>query len=103
MESSPAQQQKAKNSILSVVLIAVNVLLALVLATTIHEDDDPDNIMVLVSLAFSSTILLGGYAFTYHGKEHRWAKIVFGIVLVISLAFIGLLWYAFQLGKGFNH
>lgn len=103
METSPAQIQKEKNSNLSLGLIVLNILLTLILTSTIPKEDDPDGIMFFVSLILSSTVLLGAYAFTYHGKSYRWAKIVFGILLVISMAVLGLLWYFWQLGKGFRN
>ncbi|WP_316735701.1 hypothetical protein [Pedobacter aquatilis] len=103
MENLPAQSQKEKNSNLSIGLIMLNIILALILSSTVHEDDDPDGIMFIISLVVSATVLLGGYAFSYHGKGYRWAKIVFGILLVISIVVLGLLWYAWQLGKGFKN
>ena len=103
MENLPSQIQKEKNSNLSIALILLNIFLALILSTTIGKDRDPDGVMFIIVLSISSTVLLGGYAFTYHGKGYRWAKIVFGILLVISIAVLGLLWYVWQLGKGFKN
>ncbi|MFC3561425.1 hypothetical protein [Pedobacter jamesrossensis] len=98
-----AEVNKQKNSNLSVGLIALNIFLALILSTTVSKNDDPDGISIFFILAISGTILLGGYAFTYHGKGYRWAKWLFGILLVISLLLFALLWYAWQLGHAFKN
>lgn len=103
MENSPTQLQKQKNSNLSIFLIAINILLSLIFFLVLTEDNDLDYGMMLFAFAISVTILLGPYAFTYHGKGYRWAKWVFGLAFIISLVFIGLLWYATGLAAAFKN
>ncbi|MBC8987005.1 hypothetical protein H9X96_14615 [Pedobacter sp. N36a] len=95
--------EKQKNSNLSIALIALNFILMLVLSTTFQPSGEFDGALVLLILPFSATILLGGYIYTYRGKGYRWAKILFIVLLVISIIFMGIFWYAWQLGHAFKN
>ncbi len=92
-----------KNSTLSIVLIVVNILLSLILSTTFTKNNELDQQMILFQIAASTTILLGAYALTYRGKAHRWAIWLFVIALIISVAYIALLWYATGLAAAFKN
>lgn len=91
-----------KNSQLSLLLILANVILALVLSTTGEQYGD-SLIQGFIYFILAATILLGGFAFTYHGKNYGWAKIVFAISFVICLLLLGFLWYATALGQAFQN
>ena len=96
------EELQEKNSNLSILLIIVNVILVLIFFNlTPSSEDEQITAMLFGGLAF--VVLLGFYAFSYHGKDYRVAKWIFGISLVILLVFSGLLWYAFELGKAFQH
>lgn len=96
------EELKQRNSGLSVVMIGVNLLLLLIfLNVTPSSENEQIEAIVLTSFAF--VILVGMYAFSYHGKAYRAGKWIFGIALVIFLIFMGLFWYAAQLGKAFQH
>lgn len=97
-----AEKNKRKNSSLSLGLIALNIILAVIFSITGTETDE-SNTVALLYLIFSATILLGLYSLTYHGKGYRWAKWLFGVLLIISLGFIGLLWYAAGLAAAFKN
>lgn len=99
MEQSDRTIQKQKNSNLSVALIFVNIFLFFILAFSCDEENE----FYLFLLGIGVNVLLGVYAFSYHGKGYRVGKWIFGIVLAISLLFFAFLWYAWQLGKGFSH
>lgn len=99
---NPREIIKQKNSKLSILLIAVNMVLLLVFTNiTYHSEDAEIRNWLLCVIAL--TVLLGGYAFSYHGKAYRPAKWLFGLMLIIALAMTGLLWYATQLGHAFQH
>lgn len=95
--------QKQKNSNLSIALIVLNAILMLVLSTTLQPSDESYATLILLILPFSATILLGGYIYTYRGKGYHWAKILFVVLLVISIIFMSIFWYAWQLGHAFKN
>lgn len=93
---------KEKNSNLSILLIIVNIILVLIFFSMVPGTEDEEIAgMFFGGIAF--VVLVGLYAFSYNGKDYRVAKWVFGISLIILLIFLGLLWYATQLGKAFQH
>lgn len=96
------EELKEKNSNLSILLIIVNIILVLIFFSLIPGSEDEEIAgMFFAGVAF--VVLVGLYAFSYHGKGYRLAKWIFGISLIILLIFMGLLWYAAQLGKAFQH
>lgn len=105
MEDNTKELIKQKNSRISVVLIVVNTILVLILANAgagADSSEDQTTRNQLLCLA-CLVVLLGGYAFSYHGKGYRLGKWLFVIALLTGLVFFGLLWYATQLGKAFQH
>ena len=100
MEQSEIELQKEKNSNLGIVLIFANFSLLVAFAFSGSEDGSELGFAVL---GLGSLFLLGGYAFSYHGKGYKLGKWLFGIGLLIGIIVFGLLWYAWQLGKGFSH
>lgn len=93
---------KEWNSNISILLILINVFLLLIYKSTVLNsgNNEIENSLWLIG---SCTILLGGYAFNYNGKNYRTAKWIFAIVFVICTVYFGLLWYSAQLAKAFNH
>lgn len=100
MEQSEFELRKEKNSNLSIVLIFANFSLLVAFAFSGGEEG---NELGFIVLGVGGLFLLGGYAFSYHGKGYRIGKWLFGIALVIGIIFFGLLWYSWQLGKSFSH
>lgn len=49
------------------------------------------------------TILSGIYTFSYRGKGHLTSRVVFFILLALSIFSIGALYYITELGKAFAH
>lgn len=98
----PREILKQKNSNWSILLIAINFIL-FVFFLNIAEVSENQSALNLVYMGGAMTLLLGGYAFSYHGKKYRLGKWLFGIALVICLGLVGLLWYVIQLGKAFSH
>lgn len=103
VETTKVNTEKEKNSYLSIILIAVNLLLAYGLSLTMHGLGDEDAFIALSFIMPTATVLLGAFAFTYHGKGYRWAKWLFGISLIIVIAIFGFLFYATGLGSAFQH
>ncbi len=99
---TPKEHFKQKNSNWSILLIGFNMVLLLIFLN-IEEVSENQQAINWVYLSTGLTVLLGGYAFSYHGKEYRLGKWLFGIALLIALIIIGLLWYVMQLGKAFSH
>lgn len=96
------EELKQKNSSLSVMMIGVNLFLLLIFLN-ITPSSENEQIEAILFMSFALVVLVGLYAFSYHGKAYRAGKWIFGIALVIFLIFMGLLWYAAQLGKAFQH
>ena len=102
-ETTKVNTDKEKNSYLSIILIGVNLLLAYVLSITTKSLGEEHEIITLAFVIPTATILLGAFAFTYHGKSYRWAKWLFGICLIISIALLVLLFYVTGLSHAFQH
>ncbi|PSK93375.1 hypothetical protein [Taibaiella chishuiensis] len=97
---------KQKNSRISVSLIVVNVILLFIFAHVGAGGADNSESQAIENgiICFTGVIvLLGGYAFSYHGKGYRIGKWLFGIALLIGLILLGLLWYVAQLAHAFQH
>lgn len=93
------EELKEKNSSLSILLIIVNIILVLIFFNLIPSSED-EGIMRMYFAGIAFVVLQGLYAFSYRYRAAKW---FFGISLLILLVFTGLLWYAFQLGKAFQH
>lgn len=102
MESTQVAIQKQKNSQLSVALIIINVLLIVVFTNigNISEDQSALNIAFIV---WSATILVGGYAFSYHGKGYSIAKWIFGVLFLLSILCIIFYIYVTGLAQAFKN
>lgn len=102
MENTPSAIQKQQNSNLSIALILVNALLVLIFINTgnISEGEMGINFAFAV---WSSTIFVGIYAFSYHGKGYRIAKWIFAGLLLLSIAFIALFVYVVGLSHAFKN
>lgn len=102
MQQNTDEVLKQKNSNLSILFIIVNIILLLVFANI--EDSKGDQATVnYCYLAGGATVLLGCYAFSYHGNGYRIAKWLFAISLIISLTLGGLIWYSSALAGAFQH
>ncbi|MCH5597478.1 hypothetical protein [Niabella ginsengisoli] len=102
MQQNTTEINKQKNSNLSILFIVVNLILLLIFAN-IGDNEGDQEIINYCYLSFGATVLMGCYAFSYHGKGYRIAKWLFAISLIISLALLGLLLYAAGLAKAFQH
>lgn len=100
MDQQEINQQK--NSVVSLVLILLNVILVLCLGVSgnLSEDESAFNLLLAGAMA---TVLLGIFAFNYKGKAYRFGKWLFVTVLLLTLGYGALIWYAYQLGKAFQH
>lgn len=65
--------------------------------------DENEMILSTVLLAPVATLLTGGYIFMYRGKAHVIARVVFSLLLLLSILVIWAYVYMIELGKGFNH
>lgn len=99
---NPQEIAKQRNSNLSILLIIVNLILIIIYFNIGYATED-QSMVNLLCLGGGLTVLLGGYAFSYHGKGYRVGKWLFAIALLATLGLLGLLWYAAALGKGFSH
>jgi len=93
------EQLKEKNSNLSIVLIITNIILVMIFFNLTPTSED-ESIAGMYFSGVAFVVMLGIYAFSYNSRPAKW---FFGITLLILLAFSGLLWYAAQLGKAFQH
>ncbi len=91
-----------KNSRLSILLILVLMILVYIYTHLSHQTEDAEAGNILL-YALCLTVFTGIYAFGYKGRAYRWARWLFALLLLITLAFTGLLWYATQLGHAFQH
>ena len=94
---------KMTNSQLSVALILVNLFLIYILSKIGKNSNDPDGILTYAYLIGASAILFGGFAFTYHGNQHRWAKWLFGLSVFVAVIFFGFILYVTALAGAYQH
>ena len=94
---------KQKNSKLSIILISVNLILVFILSKTGRATEESTDIITMAYLIGAVVILLGGFAFTYHGKGYQWAKWLFALSVVVGLIFLGLILYGYALAQGFKN
>lgn len=102
MQQNTDEILKQQNSNLSILFIIVNIILLLIFANIEDSKGDQETVNYCY-LSGGATVLLGCYAFSYHGKGYRIAKWLFAISLIISLALGGLLWYSSALAGAFQH
>ncbi|SHE47396.1 hypothetical protein [Pedobacter caeni] len=102
MENTASELQKQKNSNLSLVLILVNVSLVLIFINT-GDIDEYDSSVNTAFAVWALTILLGIYAFSYHGKGYRIAKWIFAILVLLSIGYIGIFIYVTGLAHSFKN
>ncbi len=102
MNDQIKEESKLKNSQLSAWMIILNmILLVIYLSYGYHTDDERYEVILYVFIGL--VILLGGFAFSYHGKGYNVAKWVFGVVLLLMLFLLGMMMYVTALGKAFQH
>lgn len=102
MESTQTENWKQKNSNLSIALIMVNVFLVLIFINTGNVPEGQAELNIAFAI-WSATVLVGIYAFSYHGKGYRIAKWIFAGLLLLSIAFISLLVYVIGLAHAFKN
>ena len=94
---------KMTNSQLSVALILVNLFLIYILSKIGKNGNDTDGILTYAYLIGASAILFGAFAFTYRGKQHRWAKWLFGLSVFVAVIFFGFILYVTALAGAYQH
>lgn len=102
MKEQTTEQVKLKNSQVSVWMIITNtILLAIYLNYGyLSENQRYANILYM---SVGILILLGCFAFSYHGKGYNIGKWIFGVMLIITLALFGMAVYVAGLAAAFQH
>ena len=91
IETKPiTKPDKLKNSYLSILLIFLNLILAYALITTITDKGGDGEIVMFLEMVAATILLVGLFAFSYHGKGYNWAKWVFGLILAVGIGCIVL-------------
>ena len=91
LETTPnTKPDKLKNSYLSIGLIFLNMVLAYVLITTITDKGGDAEILMFLEMLAATILLIGIFAFGYHGKGYNWAKWIFGLILAVGIGCIVL-------------
>ena len=91
IETKPiTKPDKLKNSYLSIALIFLNLILAYALITTITDKGGDGEIVMFLEMVAATILLVGIFAFSYHGKGYNWAKWVFGLILAVGIGCIVL-------------
>lgn len=94
---TPQEQiRKEKNSRLSLILIAVNIILAFVFSLTIQPSGEEIGMLSFFLVLIALIICLIIYAFSYHGKGYRWAKWVLLIAVIVAIGSFIFLLLAFR-------
>ena len=89
IETKPiTQPDKLKNSYLSILLIFLNLILAYTLVTTVTDKGGDSEIFMFLEMLAATIVLVGVFAFGYHGKGYNWAKWVFGLILLVGVGCI---------------
>lgn len=100
-EISGDLELKRQSGISMLLIIGILVMGAILLS--IGNSTENDQIYQLALLCPVLTILLGIYTFTYRGKAFLLSRVVFFILLVLSLLSLFSLWYLIELGKAYAH
>ena len=83
--------------------LIVAILIVLLLYMLCTFADENEQILQIVIAFPIITLLVGGYTFTYKGKEYVISRIIFYIFLVLSLISTLGYMYIIELGKAFVH
>lgn len=75
-------------------------MLVYMFSTFSSEDEQIFQVIVMFPVI---TLLLGGYTFTYRGKEHLTSRIMFYVFLGLSLLAIWAFIYMIEMAKAFAH
>ncbi|WP_026976236.1 hypothetical protein [Flavobacterium tegetincola] len=94
---------KMTNSQLSVALIVVNLFLIIIFSKIGNGTNDPDGLLTYFYFIGGSIVLLGGFAFTYHGKQYRWAKWLFGVSIIAGAICVAFIMYITAMAGAFQH
>ena len=84
-------------------LLITGILIIVAILLSIGNSTEDEQIYQLALLCPVLTILLGIYTFTYRGKAFLLSRVVFFILLVLSLLSLFSLWYLIELGKAYAH
>lgn len=69
-----------------------------------HRIDDSDLSMAMyTAICPILTVLMGVYCATYRGADHKTARWIFGILLIISVFSVGIMMYAYALGANWRN
>jgi len=92
-------EQQANISIMLV--IAIILMVGVYMGCT--QSSENDRLFQGAVIAPIITLLSGIYTFSYRGKGHLTSRVVFFILLALSIFSIGMLYYITELGKAFAH
>ena len=84
-------------------LLIIGILVMAAILISIGDSTENEQVYQLALLCPVLTILLGIYTFTYRGKAFLLSRIVFFILLALSMFSLFSLWYLIELGKAYAH
>jgi len=101
-EQSGSDLELNRQSGISMLLI-IGILVMAAILISIGDSTENEQVYQLALLCPVLTILLGIYTFTYRGKAFLLSRIVFFILLALSMFSLFSLWYLIELGKAYAH
>lgn len=101
-EQSGSDLELNRQSGISMLLI-IGILVMAAILISIGDSTENEQVYQLALLCPILTILLGIYTFTYRGKAFLLSRIVFFILLALSMFSLFSLWYLIELGKAYAH
>lgn len=99
VESSSATESQAGISIL--LIIAIMIATGFFMTCTYNTEDE--SFMLSAVACPILAVLTGIYTFTYRGKAYLLSRVVFFILLALSLFSLFILWYFMALGSSYSH
>ncbi|MCD0490143.1 hypothetical protein LPB86_18020 [Pedobacter sp. MC2016-14] len=101
METEHSTTIESQSGISILLIIAIMVATGFFMTCTYNTEDES---FMLSAIACPILALLTGiYTFTYRGKAYLLSRIVFFILLALSLFSLFVLWYFIALGSSYSH
>ncbi|WP_345209829.1 hypothetical protein [Mucilaginibacter gynuensis] len=94
--------ENQRQALISRILIGGVLIMVIVFLNCTNNTED-DMLLQGALLSPVITVLLAIYTFTYRGKAHLAARILFFIFLILSIISLGILYYVAGLAKAFQH
>jgi hypothetical protein len=85
---------KYRNSDWSILLIVINIILLFIYMNVGYLKNSLTSVEKFLWLSVSMNVLLGFYAFSYHGEKYQLGKVFFILLSIFNVIYFSVLWIA---------